>query len=670
MAQSVELLFKELDSLIRDGDFNGAVSVCEKVLKIDPNDKDAFECKLVALIKADKYDEALRTLKENAKLAGQYVFEHAYCLYHTRQLSEAAALLAAVPAPKPPRVLQLEAQLYYRMEDYAKAVKVYEQLFKEHQVSSATFKTNLVAAYVSAGAFQELGKLIGSNLKSAETYEFAYNAACGAIEQGDLQTAAAHLQLALRVCQESLQAEGASDEEVNDELAIIQTQLAYVHQVRGNTDEALRLYNAVLKNKPSDESVTAVASNNVVAIKRDHGLFDSFNKLKQATSAHVEQKLSSQQKKVIGYNRCLLLLLMSKPEQCRELLHALEAQFSGWDALTMVEAALLVKEKKSAQGEALLQSFVNEHAADSQRAQLSLAQLHLQGGDKKAAIDVLERVVALRNKPGLVATLVTLYEQLGDIDSAIRVYDAYTASLAAGDRECYLKALQGAADFKLQHDRFREAAASLERIVALRPTDLHALPSLVIACSQFDHKLADKYAAMIPKSAVDLGGPPVDVDALEALSVSKLAPSRSAKKEELAALTDKAEGGKPAKVDKQKKKKKKKIRLPKNYDPNGPPPDPERWLPMRERAAARRRQARNKGAAMKGFQGSAPEKEKKSVAAASVAPTPAAAAAAAAGPTSPKASATAAPAPPAPAAATPPKPQQQQSSKPKKKRKN
>jgi signal recognition particle subunit SRP72 len=36
-----------------------------------------------------------------------------------------------------------------------------------------------------------------------------------------------------------------------------------------------------------------------------------------------------------------------------------------------------------------------------------------------------------------------------------------------------------------------------------------------------------------------------------------------------------------------KKKKKKKKRLPKNYDPNVPP-DPERWLPKRERSTYRR----------------------------------------------------------------------------------
>lgn len=55
---------------------------------------------------------------------------------------------------------------------------------------------------------------------------------------------------------------------------------------------------------------------------------------------------------------------------------------------------------------------------------------------------------------------------------------------------------------------------------------------------------------------------------------------------------------------KEKRKKKKKPRLPKNYDPSVPP-DPERWLPLRERSYYRR--SRRKGGvipSVRGTQGS------------------------------------------------------------------
>lgn len=45
--------------------------------------------------------------------------------------------------------------------------------------------------------------------------------------------------------------------------------------------------------------------------------------------------------------------------------------------------------------------------------------------------------------------------------------------------------------------------------------------------------------------------------------------------------------------------------MPKNYDPNVPP-DPERWLPRHERSGFRKkRDRRNRDAAMKGTQGAA-----------------------------------------------------------------
>ena len=63
--------------------------------------------------------------------------------------------------------------------------------------------------------------------------------------------------------------------------------------------------------------------------------------------------------------------------------------------------------------------------------------------------------------------------------------------------------------------------------------------------------------------------------------------------------------GKSAEVkSKQKRKKKRKPRLPKNYDPSVPP-DPERWLPLRERSYYRR--SRRKGGVVplvRGTQGS------------------------------------------------------------------
>ena len=54
-----------------------------------------------------------------------------------------------------------------------------------------------------------------------------------------------------------------------------------------------------------------------------------------------------------------------------------------------------------------------------------------------------------------------------------------------------------------------------------------------------------------------------------------------------------------------KRKRKKKVRLPKNYDPTIPP-DPERWLPRKERSYYRgRRRDKRKEQVGRGTQGAA-----------------------------------------------------------------
>jgi len=45
-------------------------------------------------------------------------------------------------------------------------------------------------------------------------------------------------------------------------------QLAYCSQKLGQVQDALQCYNTVLKNKPSDASVAAVAANNAVVLNK------------------------------------------------------------------------------------------------------------------------------------------------------------------------------------------------------------------------------------------------------------------------------------------------------------------------------------------------------------------------------------------------------------------
>jgi len=318
-------------------------------------------------------------------------------------------------------------------------------------------------------------------------------------------------------------------------------------------------------------------------------MFDSFKEVKQATSQTLEQKLSSNQKKIIGFNRCLLLLHMSKGDQCRELVNQLQEQFPNNDRLALISASLLLKEKKAVKAEELLKEFAEQHPDNSIRVQLSLAQLHLDKGNIQLAISTLQSISSLKTKPKMVATLVSLFEQVRDIAGAIRTLDEYASSASQtqkGDEE-YLNILKESANFKLKHKFYKEAATTFEQVIKLRPADLEALAGVVIAYSHVDPKIAQKYEAKMPAI---VGKVEVNAETLENLVAPRLG-AKEEKREEKKEVQEKK---------KKKKKKKKKPFVPK--DPNKPV-DPERWIKLQLRSTYKKRGSRGKGKLEKGFQG-------------------------------------------------------------------
>lgn len=79
-------------------------------------------------------------------------------------------------------------------------------------------------------------------------------------------------------------------------------------QVQGREKDAQAVYNSILKKKPDDVGLLAIASNNSIALNKDQNLFDSKKKIRNATTDGLQHKLTSRQRKEIAINQCLLSL--------------------------------------------------------------------------------------------------------------------------------------------------------------------------------------------------------------------------------------------------------------------------------------------------------------------------------------------------------------------------
>lgn len=101
--------------------------------------------------------------------------------------------------------------------------------------------------------------------------------------------------------------DGIGDDEIDDELAVIRAQIAYCHLQLGNDDDGLIINMNLIKQRPSDLAVLAVAANNILAARREFNLFDARKKLKIAQNV-PEYKLTTRQRQIIADNKALLNL--------------------------------------------------------------------------------------------------------------------------------------------------------------------------------------------------------------------------------------------------------------------------------------------------------------------------------------------------------------------------
>ncbi|KAE8653744.1 SRP72 RNA-binding domain isoform 2 [Hibiscus syriacus] len=603
----IEDLFTSLNRHIQRSEFTQAVKVANQVLSVAPGDEDAIRCKLVALIKADKIVEALSAIQSAQK---------AYCLYRLNKLDEALKHLEKQDKTQPSMLL--ESQILYRLGKMDACVDICRNLQRE-KIDS--LEINLVAGFVSAGRASEVqGTLDAIKIKATSSFELAYNIACSLIEGNKLKDAEQLLLTARRIGQETLTEENLADDDIENELAPIAVQLAYVHQLLGQTQEAVGAYTDIINRNLADEPSLAVAMNNFIAVKGPKDISDSLRKLdrlKEKDSqkfelAHaIDLKLSPKQKETI-YAIVSLFLGGKKKEdrklinlfpffvgeylQARELVSVLPQMFPDSVMPILLQAAVLVRENKAGKAEEMFGQFAETFPEKSKIIFLARAQVAAAAGHPQIAAESLAKVPDIQHMPATVATLVTLKERSGDINGAAAVLDSaikwWKSSMTEDNQLSVI--MREAASFKLRHGK-EEAAAQLYEELVKSHGNIEALVGLITTVAHVNVEKAEAYEKQL-KPLPGLKG--VDVDALEKTSGAKPVDSASR-----GSLADARADGKTK--EKPKKKRKRKPRYPKGFDPAnpGPPPDPERWLPKRERSSYRPKRKDKRAAQVRGSQG-------------------------------------------------------------------
>ncbi|KFU97071.1 Signal recognition particle subunit SRP72, partial [Pterocles gutturalis] len=580
------------------------------VLQISKDDVTALQCKVVCLIQNGNFKEALSVINTHTKVLTNDIiaFEKAYCEYRLNRIENALKTIQSA-SQQTDKLKELYGQVLYRLERYDDCLAAYRDLIRNSQDEyEEERKTNLSAVVAAQSTWE---KVMPEDLGLREaTYELCYNSACALIGQGKLNEAMKKLQKAEELCRQSLSEDSdVTEEDIEAELAIIHGQMAYIMQLQGRTEDALQLYNQIIKLKPTDVGLLAVIANNIITINKDQNVFDSKKKVKLTNAEGVEHKLSKKQLQAIEFNKALLAMYTNQADQCRKLSASLQSQSPEHLLPVLIQAAQLCREKQHAKAVALLQEFADQHPANAAEIKLTMAQLKIAQGSVTKACMILRSIEELQHKPGMVSALVTMYSHEEDIDSAIEVftqaiqwYQQFQARTNCGccvfqpKSPVHLSLIREAANFKLKHGRKKEAISDLEELWKQNPKDVHTLAQLISAYSLVDPEKAKVLSKHLP--SLDTMSLKVDVDALENSHGATYVRKKAGK------LTGENQQKEQGQVDVKKKKKKKKGKLPKNYDPKVTP-DPERWLPMRERSYYRgRKKGKKKDQVGKGTQGS------------------------------------------------------------------
>lgn len=291
--------------------------------------------------------------------------------------------------------------------------------------------------------------------------------------------------------------------------------------------------------------------------------------------------------------------------QARELASALPTMFPSSLMPVLLQAAVHVRENKANKAEEILGQFANKFPDKSNTILLARAQVAASAGHPQIAAESLLKIQDIQHKPATIATIVTLKERTGDIDGADAVFDSaiqWWSSAMAEDNKLDV-IMREAALFKLRHGKKNEAARLFEELIKSHRS-IKALVGLIQTAADTDVAKAESYEKQL-KPLAGLKG--IDVDGLEKTS--------GAKHIENGPIAGIPEAYEQQSKDKTKKKRKRKPKYPKGFDPAnpGPPPDPERWLPKRERSSYRPKRKDKRAAQIRGSQGAVTKEAANSV---------------------------------------------------------
>lgn len=585
-------------------DHDALLKASEKALQVSSSDFQAQQTKAVALLKLERYSDALTYFQSSQTLQKAIPEAYAYCLYRNGKFEEAVTVASSAGDSRGAQHLILQAA--YRAEDWEAANQAHAVLARTN-VSKEEFDLHVNKLALDAEGLW-LERLSAAAVPRTTTddlaaFDTAYNSACISIAKGQLKEADMLLKRAINLCEHS---EDLDEDTKTQELIPMKAQRIFVLQRLGDKDEALSLaqdLKNIIDSANIDATSRKLAENNIL-ITSDitnpfvaHKTFDKF-------SVPKDERLFVNQSVPLTSNGRAIQLQTFKFDG---LVHAAK-RLSTQDKLPSTSSDSLLTSAFAAA--ALARGEVTKAAIKKVLPELeqrpndvglvvTIVQLYVLTGNTSAAVELLNTFFEtleksdtakdqdVRFSPGLVGLAISLYRTLGR-RSQMKQELAKSASYWRTKSKAPSTLLRAAGVALLESTLEEDVASAgeiFDKLHSQEPEDRSTIAGYV--ASHATSESSDLKSLAQKLSSIDELTSSVDVAALENAGIPQSANAL--------AIAQAGQSRKRAAVDglSSRTKRVRKNRLPKDYDPNKKP-DPERWLQLRDRSSYKPKKKRGK----------------------------------------------------------------------------
>ncbi|KAI1620413.1 signal recognition particle, subunit SRP72 [Exophiala viscosa] len=595
-----------LASLLKNStleDHERILEACNKTLKASKADVEAKHVKTVALLKLDRYEEAVKFIQSAGDdLRTAAALEYAYALYKTGRLQEAVETSSQL---KERGARHVEAQARYRLEDALKTLEIYEHLRslgggnEEFDLRVNRSAIDAQAQWLGVAESQSIRKTAREDL---EAFETAYNAGCGSIARGEYAQAEILLKRAKEICKHS---DELTDQQRREELLPISVQQLFVLLCLGKSTEAEEVAREIKAEEALDASTRKIAQNNLLLTSSTDNPFLAYKAFHTTPKIPSEDRLFSYQDIPLKSNKTTLDLQahkfdgLSAPTTKSESQHRPLSLVPN-DLLSSYSQATARAKNETSKGAIRRILPMLERAPNSIGTIITLVQLYVLCGDSTSAIELLESFIKrleesavedeqdIRFNPVLVSVLIGLYKHRGQ-RAHVKQELAKAAShwRTRSNPPASLLSAAGVSVLESQNDEdIKTASEIFAKLREQQPNDKATAAGYV--ASHVDVEDSQVHLDTNKLTTVEDLIRDVDVTAIENAGIPQSSNALA-----IAQLGTSRKRGAPSGVE-SKPKRIRKSRLPKDYDENKKP-DPERWLPMKDRSYYRPPKGKKKG---------------------------------------------------------------------------